>query len=93
MRLPRRARTPRVEMLSRPGCHLCEQMLQVVSQQVPTVVVRDIDAERRAGVMDEREHDGWTTQVPVLLVDGSPVARWQIDPAELRAALSARRRR
>lgn len=93
MRLRPRAHRPRVEMLSRPGCHLCDVMLETVARQVPEVVVRDIDAERRSGSMGEQEHDRWTTQLPVLLVDGEPVARWQVDPAQLRDLLSSARRR
>ena len=93
----RRERTPgaepRVEMLSRPGCHLCDQMLAVAREQVDEVRVRDIDAERAAGDMDQQEHDRWSTEVPVLIVDGEPVARWRIEPGELRLALSRGRRR
>lgn len=90
MALWRRSRAPRVEMLSRPGCHLCEEMLAVLAQRVDDVTVRDIDAERRSGAMGEQEHARWTTQLPVLLVDGEQVARWRIDPARLRQALSGR---
>ncbi|WP_151525702.1 glutaredoxin family protein [Serinicoccus kebangsaanensis] len=82
---------PQVEMLSRPGCHLCDEMLQVLQGQRLEVTVRDIDAERVAGAMSEAEHARWSTEVPVLLMDGEAVARWRTDAGEVRAALAARR--
>ncbi|ANS78828.1 hypothetical protein SGUI_1432 [Serinicoccus hydrothermalis] len=64
----------------------------MVRTQVEDVVVRDIDAERAGGEMGQAEHDRWTTEVPVLLVDEKVVARWRVEPAELRSALSRARR-
>lgn len=84
---------PQVALLSRAGCHLCEQMDQVVRPMVPSLQVLDIDAERAAGRMDPAAHDRWTTQVPVLLIDGEPVARWRVKPQQVQAALRSAKRR
>lgn len=89
----RRLREPEVVMLSRPGCHLCEEMLAVVSPQAPRLQVRDIDADRDTGRMDAATHDGWTSLLPVLLVDGEQVAHWRVTAEEVRVALRAARRR
>lgn len=84
---------PEVVLLSRAGCHLCEEMLSVVTARVPQVQVRDIDAELAAGRMDEATHDRWTLEVPVLLIDGEQVARWRVTGEELRRELAAAGRR
>ena len=77
----REVRPPEVTVLTREGCHLCGEMLEVVGEVGDEVgftpSVRDIDAERDQGLMPESEHERWTTEVPVLLVDGVPVARWR----------------
>lgn len=88
-----RRRTPQVEVLSRDGCHLCEEMVALVREEVGQVEVRDLDAERATGRIGEAEHDRWSTELPVLLVDGVAVARWRVDREELRAALRAARGR
>lgn len=85
----RRRRQPDVELLSRDGCHLCEEMLVTLRAVAPRtpVTVRDIDAERSEGLVSEVEHARWSTQLPVLLVDGEAVARWRVEAAQLRAVL------
>lgn len=77
---------PRVLVLTRPGCHLCEDAL---------AIVRAVCAETGA-TWGERDIDGdpdlqrrYTDQVPVTFVDGSQHDYWRVDPARLRAALAA----
>ncbi|MGC5582848.1 glutaredoxin family protein [Ornithinimicrobium sp. W1665] len=81
-----RTRVPRVEVVSREGCHLCEEMVALVRRvagaDVP-VQVRDLDADDVPAELRER----WSTLVPVLLVDGAEVARWRVDERTLRSAL------
>jgi glutaredoxin len=78
---------PRVTVLSREGCHLCEQALAVVAAvcgelgETWAVVDVDADPELRARFTDE---------VPVTFVDGRQHDFWRVDPARLRAALTAR---
>lgn len=90
-----RRRAPRLTVLSRTGCHLCEEMVELVRQEVGRVDIRHLDADLVDGRIDQAEHDRWSTQLPVLLVDGHPVARWRVDREELRSIVrraSARRR-
>ena len=78
---------PRVEVLTRIGCHLCEDALAVVAavcaETGDTFVERDIDddPELRARYSDE---------VPVTFVDGQQHDFWRVDPVRLRRALAGR---
>lgn len=75
---------PRVSVLTRDGCHLCEEVLPVVRRVCAelgvglTEVDVDADAELRAE---------YTDQVPVTFVDGKRFDFWRIDEGRLRAAL------
>ena len=80
----RRRRTPElVTLVTRAGCHLCEQALPVVRAAAADAGVRfeisDVDADPSLR--------GWSDKVPVVLLDGVEHAYWQVDDAALRAAL------
>jgi glutaredoxin len=73
-----------VTLLSRPGCHLCEQARAVVER-----VTSELGAE-----FTERDITGCETDlrefgdmVPVTFVDGVQHDFWHVDEARLRAAL------
>lgn len=78
--------TARVRVLTRDGCHLCEEVLAVVRRVCAELGVGlaevdvDADAELRAE---------YTDQVPVTFVDGRRFDFWRIDEGRLRAALSS----
>lgn len=80
----------RVVVVTRPGCHLCEDAVAVIrtvcAETGTTFAERDLtdDAEltRRYG-----------DQVPVTFVDGVQHDFWRVDADRLRAALTGRRRR
>ena len=78
-------------MLSRPGCHLCDDARVVVfnvldelsstpGERSFTELNIDEDAELRARYSEE---------VPVVLIDGKVHNFWHIDADRLRAALMA----
>lgn len=75
---------PRVRVLSRTGCHLCDDALAVVQQACvargESYDVRDVDTDP---ALLARYGD----QVPVVFVDGAEFATWRIDPGMLDAAL------
>lgn len=81
---------PRVRVLTRPGCHLCEQAVEVVAQVCAEVgesyrtqdITTDPELLRR-----------YTDEVPVTFVDGAQHDFWRVDPVRLRQALRGRRRR
>ena len=75
---------PRVVVLTRQGCHLCDDAIAVIEtvcreRDVPWQAVDvDSDPELRAQ---------YTDHVPVTFVDGVRFALWFLDPDALRAAL------
>ncbi len=78
---------PRVVVLSRDGCHLCDQALGLVAAVCDDLgeqyVVRDVDS-------DPELQARYTDEVPVTFVDGRQHDFWRVDPDRLRAALTRR---
>ncbi len=79
---------PRLVLLVRPGCGLCDHMLEalhVLGRRVtlPAVEVLDVDTdpvlERRYGL-----------EIPVLLVDDVPASRVELDTEALLRLLRRR---
>lgn len=75
---------PRVVVLTRPGCHLCEDALATITS---------VCAET-GNVWEERDITGdieltrrYTDQIPVTFVDGEQHDFWRVDADRLRAAL------
>ena len=73
------------QLLTKPGCHLCEDAREVV-----TGVCEQTGSEYR-----ERDITGdlqllrdYAEYIPVVFVDGAPWDRLRIDAARLRAVLS-----
>jgi len=70
----------RYELVTREGCHLCDEMAALLNEVLPfhglSYSLRDIDAEP-----DLRER--FTDVVPVLLRDGVPVAKLRLDRRSL----------
>jgi glutaredoxin len=77
-------RAERVVVLTRQGCHLCDEAIAQVA-----AVCADI-GERYALVdvdSDPQLQRRYTNQVPVTFVDGAQHDFWRVDPVRLRAAL------
>ncbi|MFK5635200.1 MULTISPECIES: glutaredoxin family protein [unclassified Ornithinimicrobium] len=74
-------------IVTRRGCHLCEEMeatvRRVLGEDHP-VELLDLD---EAGAGDPALLARWTTLVPVLLVDGEELAHWRVDEATVRSLL------
>ncbi len=84
MRFGRPTGPPRFAILTRAGCHLCDEMaveLEAAGLEFESVDV-DGDPELRARFGDV---------VPVLLRDGKPVAKVRVDAAKLRRLVRRRR--
>ena len=71
-------------LYSKPGCHLCDEMKQVidaVSRRVPvTLEVVDIST-------DERLMETYGIDIPVLLIDGRKAAKHRVTERELEEKL------
>ncbi|GGK58436.1 glutaredoxin family protein [Ornithinimicrobium pekingense] len=83
-----------VVVVTRAGCHLCDQMEQVVSQVLAERPARGARRGRlrvvdldELGRTDPALLERWTTRVPVLLVEDREVAHWSVDPQAVRTAL------
>ena len=81
----RRCEQPRIVVLTRPGCHLCEVAVQTIAavcaetgdEWVERDITPDAELTRR-----------YTDQVPVTFVDGAQHDFWRVDAARLQAALT-----
>jgi glutaredoxin len=77
----------RVVVLTRQGCHLCDQAIEVVAgvcaETGDSYATHDVDGDPE---LVRRYND----QLPVIFVDGAQHDFWHVDPARLRAALSRR---
>ena len=83
----RRSRTPgpsTVVLISRAGCHLCQQAEPVVARLAAEAGVA---YEVRSVDDDPQLRAQWTDHVPVVLLDGVEHSRWWVDEAVLREAL------
>ena len=78
----------RYELLSRPGCHLCDEMAAVLNEVLPSFGlgyrVRNVDS-------DEESRRRFGDAIPVLLRDGVPVAKIRVDRRSLRRIVRRRR--
>lgn len=79
----------RVVVLTRAGCHLCDEAIAVVAAVCAEVgaswTTRDVDA-------DPALRRRYTEEVPVTFVDGAQHDFWRVDPDRLAAALAGRPR-
>ncbi len=75
---------PSVQIYSRPGCHLCEQLIEEIEplmRGTATLEVRNIDTRT-----DWREK--FDTRVPVVEIDGLFICERKLDRAALHSVLS-----
>ncbi|HEV7194488.1 MAG TPA: glutaredoxin family protein [Pedococcus sp.] len=81
---PNPSRSPRVTLIGKPGCHLCDEARAVIER---------VTAELGVGWQEQSIHDDpalaeqYWEQIPVTLVDGRQHDYWRVDEARLRAAL------
>ena len=72
----------RVTLISRDGCHLCEEAEAVLDRIIPGQWVR-VDVESSI----ELERD-FGDRVPVVLLDGAEHGYWRVEEARLLSDLS-----
>ena len=76
---------PRVTLVGKPDCHLCEAAREVVA----AVCAETGGTFEERSILDDPElADLYWEQIPVTLVDGVQHDFWRVDPARLRIALS-----
>lgn len=79
---------PRITLLSRPGCHLCDDAREIVSRVAADLGVAWEERDITLSPDDMREY--WD-KIPVTLVDGTQHDFWRVSEDRLRAALTGAR--
>lgn len=77
---------PRITLIGKPGCHLCDQARAVIRHVADDLAV----GWHELSIEDDPElAERYWEQIPVTLVDGRQHDYWRVDEARLRAALEA----
>jgi glutaredoxin len=69
-----------VVLVTRKGCHLCDQALALLHELGVEPELQDVDT-------DDSLHDQYDWRVPVVLLDGRVVGEGKIGQEDLRRAL------
>jgi glutaredoxin len=73
-----------VTLITRVGCHLCEEAERVVIRLAGEIgfdlELRDVDSDRTLA-------NAYSDRVPVILIDGAEHGYWQVEEPRFRAAL------
>jgi glutaredoxin len=75
---------PRITLLSRPGCHLCDAAREVIRRVAGELGVA---WEERDITRSEEDLCEYWEKIPVTLVDGVQHDFWRVSEDRLRAAL------
>ncbi len=78
----------RVTLYSKPGCHLCEQMKDVITRVATKIplALEEIDISRDDELMRLYGQD-----IPVLMIEGKRAAKYRVTEDSLLRILGARR--
>ncbi|MGE5136558.1 MAG: glutaredoxin family protein [Gemmatimonadota bacterium] len=74
-----------ITLLSRPGCHLCDDARQVIARVAADLGVPWSERDITRSDDDLREYG---EMIPVTLIDGVQHDFWRVSEARLRAALA-----
>jgi glutaredoxin len=76
---------PRITLLSRPGCHLCDDARDIIRRVADDLGVAWQERDITQSEDDMREY--WD-KIPVTLVDGVQHDFWRVSEDRLRAVLT-----
>lgn len=79
--------SPRITLITKPGCHLCALARDVISR-----VSDDMSVEWEEVSIETMENPDpllWE-QIPVTLIDGEPHDYWRVSESRLRTSLASR---
>ena len=75
-----------ITLLSRPGCHLCDEARETISRVAADLGVPWQERDITQSESDLREY---RDQIPVTLIDGVQHDFWHVSEERLRAALTS----
>ncbi|QEO14145.1 glutaredoxin family protein [Agromyces intestinalis] len=85
------ARTIRLTLIGKPGCHLCDDAREVVGavrdEVAATPDAPTIDYDELSILDDAALADRFAEEIPVVLIDGEMHTYWHVDPVRLKSAL------
>jgi hypothetical protein len=73
-----------ITLLSRPGCHLCDDAREVIARVADDLGVTWTERDITVSQGDLREY---ADMIPVTFIDGVQHDFWRVDEARLRTAL------
>ncbi|MEP6463397.1 MAG: glutaredoxin family protein [Frankiaceae bacterium] len=76
----------RITLLSKPGCHLCDDARPIVTR---VAAEYGVPVEERDITADPRDYARWADWIPVTLLNGVEHAVFRVEEGRLRAALAA----
>lgn len=75
----------RVTLISKPGCHLCDDARTIIAAVTAELGETFVEVN----MLDHADLvDRYAELIPVTLVDGAQHDYWRVDPQRLRAALT-----
>jgi Glutaredoxin-like domain (DUF836) len=77
--------TPRVTLIGRVGCHLCEQAREIIEHVCDELgeAFTEVDIDSDPALVER-----YGAEIPVTLVDGRQHDFWRVSEDRLRAALT-----
>ncbi|MEO8094026.1 MAG: glutaredoxin family protein [Pseudolysinimonas sp.] len=78
---------PRVTLLGKPGCHLCDDARAVV--QTVLADHPEVEFDEKSILDDPELLEAYVEEIPVVLIDDRVHTIWRVDEARLRSALAA----
>ncbi len=75
-----------VEMMGKPGCHLCDDARAIVNDVLDDFPETEFVEHN---ILDDAEmFETMKNDIPVIVINGQRHATWRIDEADFRAALT-----
>ncbi|MGW4465526.1 glutaredoxin family protein [Micromonospora sp. NBC_01796] len=79
------ASEPRLTLITRPGCHLCEVAKEAIDRVAASTGTGWVEVDITADLELEREYGD---RVPVILLDGKEHGYWRVEEPRLLQALT-----
>ncbi|GAB2946285.1 glutaredoxin family protein [Micromonospora polyrhachis] len=80
---------PRLTLITRPGCHLCEVAKEAIDRVVAATGDRWVEVDVTGDLELERDYGD---RLPVVLLDGREHGYWRVEEERLLRDLAAPRR-